>query len=496
MSDVIAALSRLASTTPQRCAVTGSRGTLSWRQLASEVDRLARVLGGVPTLGTLLANSPAWIAIDLAAVQADVTHVPLPSFFSDTQLGHALRDARIDTVITDEPERIAALATVTARDTLWIDGYACTRLRLAAGAPRVGQAAIAKVSYTSGTTGTPRGVRLTRDAIETVAAALCRSAVAGSADRAMALLPLSILLENIGTVYAAILSGAQICVPDPVETGMGGSSRADAARLVAVLDRYRPTALIVPPALLKLLTVLARRQAVPDSLRFIAVGGAPVGSALLEAAAACDLPVYQGYGLSEAASVVAMNTPADNRPGSVGRPLAHMRVQISATGEILVQGKTFAGYLGEDARDPGALLATGDTGHFDADGFLYVTGRMHERIITPYGRNVSPEWVEAELQAHPAIAQAAVFGRDRPQLLAVLVPSGPDGRTALVAAVADINARLPDYARIGDWVGAAEPFSMASGELAPGGSPRRDVIERRYFQQPDDDRQQAHARFL
>ena len=195
------------------------------------------------------------------------------------------------------------------------------------------------------------------------------------------------------------------------------------------------------------------------------------------------LPVFQGYGLSEAGSVIAMNTPAHNRPGSVGKLLPHVHALISETGEILVQGRTFSGYLGDPARDPSAVLATGDTGYFDADGYLYVTGRVRERIITAYGRNVSPEWVEAELLSHPCIAQAAVLGDDRARLLAVLVPSGTDTTAALEAAVATTNAHLPDYAQIGAWLPADAPFSTATGELAAGGSPRRDVIEQHYLPQ-------------
>jgi long-chain acyl-CoA synthetase len=180
---------------------------------------------------------------------------------------------------------------------------------------------------------------------------------------------------------------------------------------------------------------------------------------------------------------VAMNTPAHNRPGSVGRLLPHVRALISETGEILVQGKTFSGYLGNAARDTSDVLATGDTGYFDPDGYLYVTGRLRERIITAYGRNVSPEWIEAELLSHPAIAQAAVIGNGRLQLLAVLVPSGAQAAAELETAVAAVNARLPDYARIDTWLLADAPFSTASGELTTGGSPRRDVIEQHYFPQ-------------
>lgn len=494
MSVILEALARQAHNNPQRTAVTGSHTALDWGQLAGEVARLAAGLSGARTLGTLLVNSPAWIVTDLAALRAGVMHVPLPSFFSDAQLLHALRDARIDTVITDNPERIAAMVSVQGTDRIRITGQPYTRMQLQQAAPKSEQVAVAKVTYTSGTTGTPRGVRLSLDTIETVAAALARAANAGSSDRAMALLPLSILLENIGSVYAPILSGAEILVPDTAESGVDGSSRVHAARLAAALQKYRPGTLIVPPGLLKLLTLLAQQRMVPDSLRFVAVGGAPVGGGLLEDAAACGLPVYQGYGLSEAGSVVAVNTPANNLPGSVGRPLPHVRVLISPAGEILVQGRTYAGYLGDPVRDGSAVLATGDTGYLDADGYLYVTGRMRERIITPFGRNVSPEWIEAELLSYPAIMQAAVLGNGHAQLHAVLVPSSPEAVAGLQQAVTATNARLPDYAQIGGWLIADAPFSAASGELTAGGSPRRDVIEQHYSGQLD--RQQGHEQFL
>lgn len=496
MSTILEALARHAVRTPQGRAVTGSQHELNWQQLDAEVTRLAKSLSGARTLATLLVNAPGWIVADLGALRAGIPHVPLPGFFSDGQLLHALRDAGIDTVITDTPQRIAALVTVHNSDTLWIAGRPYTRLLLQPVAAHAQQASLARVTYTSGTTGTPRGVRLSLDTIETVTGALAQAAQADAADRAMALLPLSILLENIGAVYVPILGGAEILVPDPAETGVDGSSRVDAARLASALQTYRPTALIVPPGLLKLLTVLAQTGAAPDSLRFIAVGGAPVGRGLLDAAAACGLPVYQGYGLSEAGSVVAVNTPVHNRAGSAGKLLPHVRALISDAGEILIQGKTFSGYLGEPVRASSAVLATGDTGYFDADGYLYVTGRMRERIITAFGRNVSPEWVEAELLSHPSIAQAAVLGNDHAQLLAVLVPSGMDAAAGVEAAVAATNASLPDYAQIGAWLLADAPFSTASGELTAGGSPRRDVIENHYARRFDNDTQHDHEQFL
>jgi long-subunit acyl-CoA synthetase (AMP-forming) len=132
------------------------------------------------------------------------------------------------------------------------------------------------------------------------------------------------------------------------------------------------------------------------------------------------------------------------------------------------------GYTGE--RHVPAEIATGDLGHFDADGFLHIAGRRKNVFITSFGRNVSPEWVETELEAHAAVAQAAVFGEARPWNVAVVVPAPAADATAIAAAIARANAGLPDYARISDWILAHEPFTPANGLLTANGRTRRAAI--------------------
>ena len=496
MSRILDALSCHARDIPEQVAITGSQVTLTWQQLAGEVSRLTAALSGVRALGLLMANSPAWAVTDLAAMRAAIPHIPLPEFFSDEQLQHVMQDVGIDTVITDAPGRIAARNSPISCDLIRIAGQTCYRMQLQTRGRRPGMKNICKVTYTSGTTGSPRGVCLTLDAIEAVSGSLATAAAAGSSDRAMALLPLAVLLENIGSVYVPLLAGAEIQIPDNDESGLSGSSRADPARMADVLHKYRPSTLIVPPAMLKLLVELARAKALPDSLRFIAAGGAPVGRELLSSAQSLGLPVFQGYGLSEACSVVAVNSTTANRPGSVGKPLPHLSVSISNADEIMVQGNTFAGYLGGRVRATGKLLATGDTGYLDADGYLYVTGRISERIITPFGRNVSPEWVEAELLSHPGIGQAAVIGNDLPALVAILVPATDGAVADLDEAVASVNSKMPDYARIDHWFAADSAFTAAGGELSAGGTPQRSAIEQKYTQQLDKYRQHVQENIL
>ena len=129
----------------------------------------------------------------------------------------------------------------------------------------------------------------------------------------------------------------------------------------------------------------------------------------MTAARVAGLPAYEGYGLSECASVVALNAPGAVREGSVGRVLPHATLRIDEAGEIHVRGATMLGYLGEEGASP-EEVATGDLGFINDDGYLYVQGRRKNLLITSLGRNVSPEWVERELLAHTSIGQAVVFG--------------------------------------------------------------------------------------
>jgi long-subunit acyl-CoA synthetase (AMP-forming) len=192
-----------------------------------------------------------------------------------------------------------------------------------------------------------------------------------------------------------------------------------------------------------------------------------VSAALIERARSLGLPAYEGYGLSECASVVALNVPGADRVGSVGRPLAHAEVKI-VDGEVRVNG-----------------IPTGDLGRLDGDGFLYIEGRRKHVLITSYGRNVSPEWPEAELLAGRAIAQAAVFGEARAALCAVVVPAPGASPAAVEAQVRAANERLPDYARVAGWLSADEPFTPHNGFATANGRARRDALWKAYAERLD-----------
>jgi long-subunit acyl-CoA synthetase (AMP-forming) len=350
----------------------------------------------------------------------------------------------------------------------------------AAARPRL-PAGTVKVTYTSGSTAAPKGVCLGAADLEAVAQSLAGATAALGVERHLCLLPLATLLENVGGIYAPLLAGARAMLPGATATGMSYAG-PEVPRLLACIGASKPDSLILVPELLRLLVVAAERGwPVPLSLKFVAVGGASVAVELLERAAAVGLPVYEGYGLSECASVVCLNTPAARRKGSAGRPLPHAQVRVDADGQLMVSGVTMRGYLGDAPRRPGEEWATGDLGEIDADGFVHVRGRLRNIYITSFGRNVSPEWVEREIALEPAIRHVLVHGEARPYAVAI-VSAHRDGADAATIdrAIAAANARLPDYAQVRRWIRATEPFALENGLLTSNGRLRRREIEQRH----------------
>jgi len=332
-----------------------------------------------------------------------------------------------------------------------------------------------------GSTAAPKGVCLSAEQLETVATSLSHATSALQVRRHLCLLPLATLLENVAGVYAPLLSGATCLLPPTASTGLSYAG-TDAPKLLATVSAAQPESLILVPELLQLFVIAAERGwKVPDTLKFIAVGGASVSPSLLERASNVGLPVYEGYGLSECASVVCLNTPQARRPGSVGKPLPHARLHFTDAGEIVVSGPRMLGYLGGESRTIAEEWATGDLGEMDAEGYVYVRGRVRNVFITSYGRNVAPEWVEREITQRLPQRPVLVHGEAQPFAIALISGVPGEAEKALVARViAEANAALPDYARIRRWACVPEPFSFADGLLTSNGRLRRAAIVERH----------------
>lgn len=460
---------------PQRLALWGDSARLDYRTLVDEVQRREALLRGegVEVLALALENGAEAVLWDLAALFAGVVCLILPPFFSAGQRAHCLRQSGA-TLALAEPGMADELRSCGFRHdgAFWRAEAASECLPIPAGT--------AKITYTSGTTGTPKGVCLSAAGMLKVAGELQSASRAAAPQQYLAVLPLAVLLENLG-IYAALLAGATLSVPSQAALGIAGASGVDWPRLFGQMAVRGVQSLILVPQLLLGMVIAVERGVLPASgFRFIAVGGARVSPDLLARAAQAGLPVYEGYGLSECASVVCLNRPGAVRPGTVGKPLPHVQVRLADDGEVLVAGSTLLGYLGEPAFR-GEWWPTGDIGEFDADGYLRLRGRKKHQFVTSFGRNVNPEWVESELTQRGVIAQAFVHGESLPQNVALLWPIDPACSDAqLEACVQQANAVLPDYARVSRWLRLQQPFTPAAGLLTANGRLRRDAILARY----------------
>lgn len=460
-------LSQALSRHPDRAALVYRGNRVTYAELASLTDRQITHFDtlGCQRVAYQLDNGPEWVANNLALLRSGRTAIPIPHFFSAAQRRHVLDDSGAETYIGAE-----------APDPDWqpTESAGIWQRKVADATPL--PAGTALVTYTSGTTGAPKGVCLSTDILLETARSIVSVLAPLGIERHMSVLPLSLLLENVAGLLANLLNGGTTIVDPLAEVGISGSSGLDLGTFVEAQNRWQPHSLILVPQLLLAMTTAAELgMTLPSSYQFIAVGGARVSPDLLTRARKAGLPVYEGYGLTECGSVVAMNVPGADRPGSVGRCLPHAAI-TSHDGEITISRPVHLGYTGQDRRFQGPW-ATGDLGRMDRDGYLHILGRRKHHYITAYGRNISPEWIETELTTEIPIGQAAVFGEGQPINVALLVPRMGAAADAISDAVDRCNERLPDYARISAWKRITPEEFAGSGCLTDNGRVRRDRVE-------------------
>jgi long-chain acyl-CoA synthetase len=434
---------------PDRIALCDETWSVSYGDLKHEIGIRMDFLLGVSTLAIALDNGVDWVLWDLAALNSGIPCVPVPPFFTAAQVSHLLSSAGVSHILSPDGLR----NTGTRKDEILPNN-------------------VAKVTFTSGTTGAPKGVCLPQSAMENVASGIVDVLGDEFVGVHASILPLAVLLENVAGVYAGLMAGCAIHLSGLKSFGQ------NYARVHEVLkDTKANSAILVPEILRILMMQVVMKGPLPD-LKFIAVGGSKVYPALVLQARKMGLPVYEGYGLSECASVVSLNTPKNDRAGSVGMLLPHVKARIVGE-EIQIMEPGFLGYVGERAPD---VFNTGDLGHIDENGFLSVTGRKKNVLITSYGRNVSPEWVESVLLAQSAIAQAIVYGDAQSALSALIVPASSSAD--IPDALSKANTALPDYACVHDFQ-IVSPFTVAAGTLTGTGRPRRENILNIYKKEKD-----------
>jgi long-chain acyl-CoA synthetase len=407
---------------------------------------------------------------------------------------------------------------------------------------------LAVIVYTSGTTGRPKGVMLSHANIMANIKAIHRRLAAAEGDVFLSFLPLSHTFERTAGYYYPIAAGACVAyarsVPQLTEDlktvrptvlvsvpriyerfyGKIMEQRNSAGRLQrAVLDlalniggrrfdarqgRARANPLVdwlAWPILRRLVADRILAQ-LGGRLRVAVSGGAPIAEPIIRVFLSLGLDVLQGYGMTETSPVVAVNTPDDNDPRSVGRPLDGIEARIGSNDELLVRGPSImVGYWRkpEETRptiDADGWLHTGDRARIEA-GRVYITGRIKDIIVTSTGEKIAPADLETAITSDPLFEQAMVVGEQRPYLAALVVVNGdewareqgrlgdepsPERQTAfLLRRIADAVKDFPAYATPRTVWWTTEPWTIARGLLTPTLKVKRIAMAERFAAQID-----------
>jgi long-chain acyl-CoA synthetase len=407
---------------------------------------------------------------------------------------------------------------------------------------------LATIIYTSGTTGEPKGVMLTHDNFVSNVLSIPRGLPITTNDVSLSVLPLSHIFERtvfyvfcyvgVSVNYAAsfdqvgeylreVRPTIMTAVPRLFEKvyhriikkGMaaGGMKSKIFASSLEIGQRYAelkdkrqrvPLSLKLRHAVADRLVFTKWREGIGGRLRYFVSGGAPLSPALSYSFMGAGINILQGYGMTETC-VVSANRPDDNRVGSIGKPFTGIEVVIAPDGEMLVRGPNLMrGYYGH----PDATLAvmrdgwfaTGDVGHIDEDGHLFLTDRKKDLFKLSNGKYIAPQLIESLLKQSEFVNQVVVVGASRKYPVALIVPDWEavrsslrskgepaDGTHAELSAqtsvikmvqrdVTMITARLADYERVRRVALLPEEFSIDSGELTPTLKVKRNVIDERY----------------
>lgn len=488
MKKILQTIEQHARLQANSTAVISRQQSLSYGQLQQRIKVVKKVFDqlALKRIAIYLENSIDWLLVDLAAAASAMTVIPIPLYFSNQQIEHLLNDAAIEAVVSCEnlsmvfgdldqdPGMHDALALEgTDAQLILLSNTQTTAVKL--------PDTICKITYTSGSTGNAKGVCLPGQLIDDVSFALAETLPSSGINQHLCLLPFSTLLENIAGIYRPLISGATIVLDKSSQLGLLSNNHFNARRFIKAVEYWSPQSVILLPQMLKALTEQSIDREL-KSLQFIAVGGGKVAPELIHQSKQLGVPVYEGYGLSECGSVVSLNTAAAEKIGSVGKPLSHVDVSVDHSGEIKVRSHTKTTYLHSDQQPDSHEedIVTGDIGYFDEEGYLYITGRKKNIIVSSFGRNISPEWVESFYMPYSDILQIAVFGEAQASLSAVIVAAPKTSPGVIEKIIREVNHSLPDYAQIHAWMLAESPFSTPQGTLTSNGKLRRQAIENRY----------------
>ena len=408
---------------------------------------------------------------------------------------------------------------------------------------------LATLIYTSGTTGDPKGVMLTHANIASNANTCAREifGLLGPEDSILSFLPLCHVFERTGGEFVMLKRGVTIAYAEHMDKVPQNILEIRPTILIAVprlyekiMTRVREKVAAAAPFRQKLFAAaeatgrevyvrkekgesipfgLSLKHAVLDRIVLSEVrarlggrvklsvsGGAALPKEIAIFFGSMGLPILEGYGLTETSPVITVNTPTAHRTGSVGKPIENVEVKIAEDGEVLTRGPhVMKGYFNKpeataEAIDKDGYFHTGDIGRIDADGYLYITDRKKDLIVTSGGKNIAPQPIENTLKTHPLIGEVVMVGNARNFPTALIVPNfealgrstGMEGasREALASnasaveiiqkAIDDLSKDLAQYERIKKVTLLPREFTIEAGELTPTMKVKRRVVEAKH----------------
>ena len=508
-----------------------------------------------------------WMIADLAIMSAGAVTVPVYETSSGEQLGWILEDSEAVVAIVENAEMRSLFDSVgdrvqSCREVVTIDpaegqpgldrlaelGADVDDAEIDRRAEALGADDLATVIYTSGTTGRPKGCMLThRNLCANVAQTV--DAIGSEIrpdDSGLLFLPLAHSLTK-GTLLFCLEMGLPVgftsnvaqlpeelammqpsviaAVPRIFEKVHNAAHRsAHSTRKGPIFDRAESVAVrwsnehhagstrpwtAAEHWLFDRLVYGKLRQALGGSMRFAFSGGGPLGVRLTNFFDGAGVCIYEGYGLTETSPTLTINRPGAWRPGSVGRPVSGTTIRIAADGEILAKGpQVFPGYWRNpeataEVLDDDGWFHTGDIGELDDDGFLRITGRKKEILVTAAGKNVAPAPLEDRLRSHPFVSQAVVVGDQRPFIAALVTiddevfarwtqevdlaaatvaeaTESAELRDVIRTAVDEANASVSRAESIREFVILPRDLTIEADELTPTLKVRRAIVLARY----------------
>ncbi len=518
----------------------------------------------------LSENRPEWAQADWASLCAGITDVPIYDTLPPGQVEYILNDSEAQLIFVSNTDQLEKIQSVWAqvpslRYAVLFDGHAADERVMtlaeleergakeeAAGrgtdfrerALQVEPDDIATMLYTSGTTGPPKGVILSHNNIFSNYQASASLFEAGPEDSAVSFLPLSHILERMADywffakgVSIAYVHDLQLVAQSLVEVqptiavstprlyekvydavrgqpGVKGKLVAWAADVASQWTEARlggrsPGAWTsFQHGLADRIVFKKLRGRMGGRLRFFISGGAPLALHVARFFYGAKILIYEGYGLTETSPVVAANTPAGMRLGTVGKPVPGTEIMIADDGEILIRGpQVMVGYYNlpeatAEVIDSDGWFHTGDIGEIDADGFVKITDRKKDLIVTPAGKNIAPQPVENRVKQSPFVDEAVMIGDRRPYPVLLVVPNlakveewatglGIEARGEALIQDERVKVKIEEetLGRLTDFARFEQPkkvallsgeFTVESGVLTPTQKVKRRVVQERY----------------